>query len=57
MKRKMQENLCNRYTGSTLDLLSKVAFLNPQFKSLTFLTASERLKSFRTTARGGSACP
>ena len=42
MKLKMLENLHDRYAGPTLDLLSKAAFLDPRFKSLTFLITSEK---------------
>ena len=42
MKLKMQENLHDCYAGPTLDLLSKAAFLDPRFKSLTFLITSEK---------------
>ena len=43
MKLKMKENLHGRYTDSVLDLLNKAAYLDPHFKSLTFLTDSEKL--------------
>ena len=43
MKLKMKENLHCRYTDSVLDLLNKAAYLDPHFKSLTFLTDSEKL--------------
>jgi len=42
MKLKMKEILHDHYTDSVLDLLSKAAFLDPCFKSLTFVTDSER---------------
>ena len=42
MKLRMKENLHNRYTGAVLDLLNKAVFLDPQFKSLTFVADSER---------------
>ena len=38
----MKENLHDCYTDSVLDLLSKAAFLDPRFKSLAFVTDSER---------------
>ena len=40
IKLKMKENLHGRYTDSVLD---KNAYLDPQFKSLTFVTDSEKL--------------
>lgn len=42
MKLKMKENLHDRYTDSVLDLLNKAAYLDPRFKSLTFVTDSEK---------------
>ena len=42
MKLKMKENLHDRYTDSVLDLLNKAAYLDPRFKSLTFVTNSEK---------------
>ena len=44
IKLKMKENLHSRYyTDSVLDLLNKAAYLDPFFKSLTFVTDSEKL--------------
>ena len=40
----MKENLHGRYTDTVLDLLNKAAYLDPRFKSLTFLTDSEKLR-------------
>ena len=40
----MKENLHGRYTDSALDLLNKAAYLDPCFKSLTFVTESEKLR-------------
>ena len=42
MKLRMKENLHDRYTGPTLELLNKVAFFDPRFKSLNFVADSER---------------
>ena len=42
MKLKMKENLHDRYADSVLDLLNKAAFSDPRFKSLTFVTDSEK---------------
>ena len=42
MKLKMKENLHGRYDGPILDLLNKAAFLDPRFKSLTFIADSEK---------------
>ena len=44
MKLKMKENLHGRYTDTVLDLLNKAAYLDPRFKSLTFLTDSEKIR-------------
>ena len=44
MKLKMKENLHGHYTDTVLDLLNKAAYLDPRFKSLTFLTDSKKLR-------------
>ena len=45
MKLKMKEHLHDRYADSVLDLLIITAFLDPRFKSLTFVTDSCVLKT------------
>ena len=42
MKRAMKENLSERYTGSALLMLSIAAFLDPRFRSLSYLSEEER---------------
>jgi len=42
LKRVMLNNLSDRYTGGTLELLNKASFLDPHFKSLLFLSEEER---------------
>lgn len=46
MKEKMHLNLSHHYTGPTLDILNKAAFLDPRFKALQFLDSSERKEVF-----------
>ena len=42
MKESMRCNFHQRYTGSTLMLLNKAAFLDPRFKALPFLSDKDR---------------
>jgi len=42
IKLKMKENPHGCYRDSVLDLLNKAAYLDPRFKSLTFVTESEK---------------
>ena len=42
MKESMRCNFHQRYTGSTLMLLNKAAFLDPRFKALPFLSDEDR---------------
>ena len=44
MKLKMKKNLHGCCTDSVLNLSNKAAYLDPRFKSLTFLTDSEKLR-------------
>ena len=38
----LKNNLSGRYSGKTMDLLNKACFLDPRFRSLSFLTAEEK---------------
>ena len=56
MKLKMKENLHDRYTGPVLDLLNKAAFLDPRFKSLTFVSDSEKDRTVDQITVEASTC-
>ena len=43
MKTSMHSNLSDRYTGSILMLLNVAAFMDPRFKTLSFLSDEDRL--------------
>ena len=43
--RKMLENFNKRYTGEQMELLNKATFFDPRFKSLLFLSESERFRT------------
>ena len=42
IKESLKNNLSGRYSGKTIDLLNKACFLDPRFRSLSFLTAEEK---------------
>ena len=42
LKNRLKNNLSGRYSGKTMDLLNKAYFLDPRFRSLSFLTAEEK---------------
>ena len=42
IKESLKNNLSGRYSGKTMDLLNKACFLDPRFRSLSFLTAEEK---------------
>jgi len=53
----MKENLYDRYTGPVLYLLNKAAFLDPRFKSLTFVANSEKERTIdQITAEATTCC-
>ena len=56
MKLRMKENLHDRYTGPVLDLLNKAAFLDPRFKSLTFVPDSEKDRTVDQITVEASTC-
>ena len=56
MKLKMKENLHGRYDGSILNLLNKVAFLDPQFKSLMFVADSEKSHTIDQVIMEATTC-
>ena len=45
MKRVMLNDLQERYTGETLELLTKATFLDPRFKNLKFLSRNDRSRA------------
>ena len=42
IKESLKNNLSGHYSGKTMDLLNKACFLDPRFRSLSFLTVEEK---------------